>query len=152
MLRPGAPGSTAVNLACVLRADGQAECCHFAVSVSWARAFTLSRWIAAERLGVRNEAASEVKRSKKGRAERATVANSSICLAVLLVIVGVPLQNRRDQEAALVIYYNAAEPHSEKASAVIRPAECLICQESDRAQQSANWILREAPTPRGASC
>ena len=101
---------------------------------------------------MRNEAASEVKRSKKGRAERATVANGSICLAVLLVIVGVPLQNRRDQEAALVIYYNAAEPHSEKASAVIRPAECLICQESDRAQQSANWILREAPTPRGASC
>ena len=35
MLRPGAPGSTAADLACALRADGQAECCHFAVSVSW---------------------------------------------------------------------------------------------------------------------
>ena len=84
---------------------------------------------------MRNEAASEVKSSKKGRAERATVANGFACLAVFLVIVDVPLQNSRDQAAALVIYYNAAEPQFEKSSAVVRPAECLICQGSDRTQQ-----------------
>ena len=34
---------------------------------------------------------------------------------------------------------------------VARPAECLACQESDHTQQSANWMLREAVIPRGAS-
>ena len=42
-------------------------------------------------------------------------------------------------------------PQSEKASSVALPAECLICQESNRTQQSANWMLREAVIPRGAS-
>ena len=42
-------------------------------------------------------------------------------------------------------HHHVQSPHSEKASGAARPAECLICQESVRTHQSANWALREAP-------
>ncbi|ESU42097.1 Ferredoxin, 2Fe-2s [Giardia duodenalis] len=47
---------------------------------------------------------------------------------------------------------NPIESNSKGPGDAARPAECLICQESDRTQQSANWTLRKAVIPRGASC